>query len=132
MDVFDTIIIGAGQAGNPLSQALAKSGEQVALIEEQFVGGTCINVGCTPTKTMVAEIDRSRGLIKALVDPDSEHILGASVLGYHGGEVMAMLEIAMIGEVSCKKLRDGIFAHLTLAEGLNTLFSMTNFVALAS
>ena len=57
MDVFDTIIIGAGQAGNPLSQALAKSGEQVALIEEQFVGGTCINVGCTPTKTMVASAE---------------------------------------------------------------------------
>jgi len=57
MEVFDTIIIGAGQAGNPLSQALAKSGEQVALIEEQFVGGTCINVGCTPTKTMVASAE---------------------------------------------------------------------------
>jgi len=69
------------------------------------------------------EIDRSRGLIKALVDPESEQILGAAVLGYDGGEIMAMLEIAMIGEVSYKKLRDGIFAHPTLAEGLNTLFA---------
>ncbi len=57
MDVFDTIIIGAGQAGNPLSQALAKAGEKVALIEKQFVGGTCINVGCTPTKTMIASAE---------------------------------------------------------------------------
>lgn len=69
------------------------------------------------------EIDRPRGLIKALVDPDSEQILGAAVLGYDGGEIMAMLEIAMIGHVSYKKLRDGIFAHPTLAEGLNTLFA---------
>jgi len=65
------------------------------------------------------EIDRSRGLIKALVDPESD----AAVLGYDGGEIMAMLEIAMIGHVSYKKLRDGIFAHPTLAEGLNTLFA---------
>ena len=57
MDFFDTIIIGAGQAGNPLSQALAQSGERVALIEEKFVGGSCINVGCTPTKTMVASAE---------------------------------------------------------------------------
>ena len=69
------------------------------------------------------EIDRSRGLIKALVDPDSEQILGAAVLGYDGGEIMAMLEIAMMGKLSYKKLRDGIFAHPTLAEGLNTLFA---------
>ena len=69
------------------------------------------------------EIDHPRGLIKALVDPDSEQILGAAVLGYDGGEIMAMLEIAMIGHVSYKKLRDGIFAHPTLAEGLNTLFA---------
>jgi len=69
------------------------------------------------------EIDRSRGFIKALVAPDSEKIIGAAVLGYDGGEIIAMLEIAMIGEVSYKKLRDGIFAHPTLAEGFNTLFA---------
>jgi pyruvate/2-oxoglutarate dehydrogenase complex dihydrolipoamide dehydrogenase (E3) component len=44
-------------------------------------------------------------------------------LGYDGGEIMSMLEIAMMGELSYKKLRDGIFAHPTLAEGLNTLFA---------
>jgi pyruvate/2-oxoglutarate dehydrogenase complex dihydrolipoamide dehydrogenase (E3) component len=69
------------------------------------------------------EIDRPRGLIKALVDPDSEQILGAAVLGYDGGEIMAMLEIAMLGNLPFTKLRDGVFAHPTLAEGLNTLFA---------
>jgi len=69
------------------------------------------------------EIDRSRGLIKALVDPDSQQILGAAVLGIEGGEIMSMLEIAMMGNLPYTKLRDGIFAHPTLAEGLNTLFA---------
>jgi pyruvate/2-oxoglutarate dehydrogenase complex dihydrolipoamide dehydrogenase (E3) component len=51
---YDAIIIGSGQGGNPLSMALAKRGERVALIESNNLGGTCINTGCTPTKTMVA------------------------------------------------------------------------------
>src|ERR1700716_3730433 len=51
---YDAIIIGAGQAGGPLSTALARAGYKTALIEREHVGGTCINEGCTPTKTMVA------------------------------------------------------------------------------
>ncbi|KAK6379508.1 hypothetical protein LTS17_006426 [Exophiala oligosperma] len=51
---YDAIIIGSGQGGTPLSQALAKAGRRTALIESTHVGGTCINEGCTPTKTMVA------------------------------------------------------------------------------
>src|SRR5438067_2079948 len=51
---YDAIVIGAGQAGGPLSTALARAGWKTALIERIHVGGTCINEGCTPTKTMVA------------------------------------------------------------------------------
>lgn len=51
---YDAIVIGAGQAGGPLSTGLARAGHRTALIERAYVGGTCINVGCTPTKTMVA------------------------------------------------------------------------------
>ncbi|MGH8649522.1 MAG: FAD-dependent oxidoreductase, partial [Burkholderiales bacterium] len=51
---FDAIIIGSGQGGNPLAHKLADKGWNVALIEKQHLGGTCINEGCTPTKTMVA------------------------------------------------------------------------------
>ena len=54
MDCYDSIVIGSGQAGTPLSIELGASGRRVALVESQHVGGTCINVGCTPTKTMVA------------------------------------------------------------------------------
>src|SRR3989440_12120538 len=51
---YDAIVIGAGQAGGPLSTALAQAGWRTAIIERIHVGGTCINEGCTPTKTMVA------------------------------------------------------------------------------
>ncbi|HEX3472856.1 MAG TPA: mercuric reductase [Silvibacterium sp.] len=51
---FDAVVVGSGQGGNPLAKALAKAGKKTALIESKHVGGTCINEGCTPTKTMVA------------------------------------------------------------------------------
>lgn len=52
--VYDAIIIGSGQAGNPLAHKLADRGWQVAMIEKAHLGGSCINYGCTPTKTMLA------------------------------------------------------------------------------
>jgi pyruvate/2-oxoglutarate dehydrogenase complex dihydrolipoamide dehydrogenase (E3) component len=51
---FDAIVIGSGQGGNPMAYALADYGWTVALIEKTYLGGTCVNTGCTPTKTMVA------------------------------------------------------------------------------
>src|SRR5919109_1204946 len=54
MPHFDAIVIGSGQAGNPLSQKRADHGWTVALIEKEHLGGTCVNTGCTPTKTMIA------------------------------------------------------------------------------
>ncbi len=53
-DHYDALIIGAGQAGGPLATSLANAGRRTALVERAHVGGTCVNVGCTPTKTMVA------------------------------------------------------------------------------
>lgn len=51
---LDAIILGSGQGGNPLAVALARAGKKTAIIESKHVGGTCVNEGCTPTKTMVA------------------------------------------------------------------------------
>ena len=51
---YDAIVIGSGQGGNPLAYALAERGWSVALVEKAQLGGTCVNTGCTPTKTMVA------------------------------------------------------------------------------
>lgn len=69
------------------------------------------------------EVDESRGFMKAIVDADTEQILGAAILGLEGGEIMSMLEIAMMGKLSYTVLRDGVFAHPLLAESLNNLFS---------
>ena len=54
---YDAIVIGSGQGGTPLVQAFAKAGKTTALIERDQIGGTCINYGCTPTKTMVASAE---------------------------------------------------------------------------
>src|SRR5215471_10350150 len=51
---FDFLIIGGGQAGIPLAHGLAKAGNQVGLVEEKNLGGSCINFGCTPTKAAIA------------------------------------------------------------------------------
>jgi pyruvate/2-oxoglutarate dehydrogenase complex dihydrolipoamide dehydrogenase (E3) component len=69
------------------------------------------------------EMDESRGFMKAIVDADAKQILGCAILGIEGGELMAMLQIAMMGKVPYPVLREAIFAHPTLAEGLNTLFT---------
>lgn len=53
-DTYDAIVIGTGQAGPPLAARLTKAGMQVAIIERGLVGGTCINTGCIPTKTLIA------------------------------------------------------------------------------
>src|ERR1700709_1008183 len=51
---YDAIIVGAGQAGPPLAGRLTAAGQTVAVIERKLVGGTCVNYGCIPTKTLVA------------------------------------------------------------------------------
>jgi pyruvate/2-oxoglutarate dehydrogenase complex dihydrolipoamide dehydrogenase (E3) component len=51
---FDAVVVGAGQAGPSLAARLGASGRKVAVIERKFVGGTCVNTGCIPTKSMVA------------------------------------------------------------------------------
>jgi pyruvate/2-oxoglutarate dehydrogenase complex dihydrolipoamide dehydrogenase (E3) component len=68
------------------------------------------------------EVDESRGLMKAIVDAETEEILGATVLGIEGGEVMAVFQMAMMGGVKYGVLRHAVFAHPTLAESLNNLF----------
>jgi pyruvate/2-oxoglutarate dehydrogenase complex dihydrolipoamide dehydrogenase (E3) component len=68
------------------------------------------------------EVDEPRGLMKAIVDGETDQILGCAVLGIEGGEVMAMMQLAMMGRLPFTALRDGVFAHPSLAESLNNLF----------
>ncbi len=83
MEIFDVIIIGVGQAGNPLSTAFASAGKKTAIIEEKFVGGSCINYGCTPTKIMAASAERAQlaqenaelGILNADVSVDLQKVV---------------------------------------------------------
>ncbi|MGC9334400.1 MAG: mercuric reductase [Anaerolineae bacterium] len=68
------------------------------------------------------ETDETRGLMKAIVNAETDQILGAAILCVEGGEVMTVLQMAMMGGVPCTAVRDGVFAHPTLSESLNTLF----------
>ena len=69
-----------------------------------------------------AEVDETRGFMKALVDPASDQILGCAILGIEGGEMMSMIQIAMMGNLPYTTLQNAIFAHPTLAESLNNLW----------
>ncbi len=69
------------------------------------------------------EVDETRGFMKAIVDAGTNQILGAAVLGLEGGEIMSMLQLAMMGNLPFTKLRDAVLAHPTLAESLNNLFT---------
>jgi pyruvate/2-oxoglutarate dehydrogenase complex dihydrolipoamide dehydrogenase (E3) component len=69
------------------------------------------------------EVDEPRGLMKAVVDAETKQLLGAAVLGIEGGEVMSVLQTAMMGELPVTRLRDAPYAHPTLAESLNNLFA---------
>jgi len=70
------------------------------------------------------EMSESRGFMKVVIDADSEQILGCAILGIEGGEIMAMIQIAMMGKLPYTTLKDAIFAHPTLAESLNNLLNL--------
>ena len=65
VEQYDAIVIGAGQSGGPLTSALTANGLRTALIERSKVGGTCVNWGCTPTKTMIASADVAHAVDRA-------------------------------------------------------------------
>ena len=75
------------------------------------------------------EVDEPRGFLKAIVDAGTGQILGAAVLGLEGGEVMSMLQLAMMGKLPYTVLHDAVFSHPSLSESLNNLFLESNFVS---
>jgi pyruvate/2-oxoglutarate dehydrogenase complex dihydrolipoamide dehydrogenase (E3) component len=68
------------------------------------------------------EMSETRGFMKAIVDAKTQQILGCTILGVEGGEIMSMLQIAMMGKLPYPAIKEAIFAHPTLAESLNNLF----------
>ncbi len=92
--------------------------------QEARAQGRTIHVAKIPMTWVARALETAepRGFIKAIVDVESKQILGAAVLAVEGGEIMSMLEIAMMGKLPYTALEEGIFAHPAYSEGLNTLF----------
>jgi pyruvate/2-oxoglutarate dehydrogenase complex dihydrolipoamide dehydrogenase (E3) component len=88
--------------------------------------GRVIRVAKLPMSAVIRAIEtgETRGFMKAVIDSGSGQILGCAVLGSEGGEIMTMIQVAMLGKLTYTAIADAIFTHPLLAEGLNTLFAM--------
>src|SRR5581483_11142330 len=118
MDQCDAIVIGSGQAGTPLTHALAESGRKTILVESRHVGGTCINVGCTPTKTMVASA-RIANLAQRAAD-----------YGIHCGPVFVdMAQIRRRKQKVVDDFRSGQQRRLEDAKNVELVFGEGRFTA---
>ena len=113
---YDAIIIGTGQAGKPLAVALAEAGWKTAIIERKHVGGTCINVGCTPTKTMVASA-RVAYLARRGAD-----------YGVHTNSVRVnVAEVRQRKQAIVDSFRNGSQRHLQNTKNLELIFGDASF-----
>jgi len=118
---YDAIVIGSGQAGTPLSQALAAAGMRTALIEREHVGGTCINEGCTPTKTMVAS-----GRVAYLARRAADY-------GIHTGPIKVdMLRVRKRKREIVELFRGGSQRRIERAANLDLIFSHAEFAGPSS
>lgn len=114
---YDAIVIGTGQGGAPLSIALAKAGWKTAVIEREYIGGTCVNVGCTPTKTMY---NSARVAYLARRSED---------FGVHSNAVsVKMAEVRARKQGVVKSFRDGGLRGIEAAQGLDLFRGEASFM----
>jgi pyruvate/2-oxoglutarate dehydrogenase complex dihydrolipoamide dehydrogenase (E3) component len=103
---FDAIIVGAGQAGPSLAGRLTQAGQKVAMIERKLVGGTCVNYGCIPTKTLVASAHAAH-----LARRGAEYGVGTGEITVDMAKVKARKDKVMIGD------REGVESWLNGMDG---------------
>ena len=185
---FEILILGSGKGGKLLAWEMARSGRRTAVVERRYIGGSCPNINCLPSKNEIwsAKVaylvrhnlagtklstrdrlvpycmftepplarvgltegdarrqgvpvrvprlptsavlrtettDETPGFMKALVAGSDDRILGFAMIGAEAGEVMAVVQTAMLADLPYPKLRDAILAHPTMAEGLGSLFA---------
>ncbi|SSC12153.1 putative pyridine nucleotide-disulfide oxidoreductase YkgC [Mesotoga infera] len=114
---FDAIVIGSGQGGTPLALSLAEAGWKVALVERKAVGGTCVNEGCTPTKTMIASA-RIAHLVRRAGD-----------FGVHAGEISLDLErVVQRKRQVVKSFREGSKKRILDSQNLSLIEGSARFV----
>jgi pyruvate/2-oxoglutarate dehydrogenase complex dihydrolipoamide dehydrogenase (E3) component len=116
MKTYDAIVIGAGQAGTPLAKKLALAGKKTALIEKRYVGGTCVNDGCTPTKTWVASA-------KAAYMASQSKALGVNIKSYK----VNMVQIKKRKDDVVSLFRNGSQKGLEETKGLDLIFGEATF-----
>src|SRR5687768_10420916 len=113
---YDTLVLGAGQAGVPLARALAGSGRRTALVEREHIGGTCINEGCTPTKTMVAS-----GRVAYLARRAADYgVLTGSV-------TVDMVKVRQRKREIVDSFRNGSQSRIEKTAGVDLLFGAASF-----
>jgi pyruvate/2-oxoglutarate dehydrogenase complex dihydrolipoamide dehydrogenase (E3) component len=113
---YDAVIIGAGQAGVPLVTTLAKAGYRTAIVEREHVGGTCVNEGCYPSKTMIAS-----GRIAYLARRAADY-------GVHTGPVTVNLaEVRQRKRAIVERLCSGSEQYLAATVGLDLMFGQAHF-----
>jgi pyruvate/2-oxoglutarate dehydrogenase complex dihydrolipoamide dehydrogenase (E3) component len=116
MKTYDAIVIGSGQAGGPLAKKLALAGKKIAIIERRYVGGTCVNDGCTPTKTWVASA-------KAAYMASNSKELGITVKSYK----VDMVQIKKRKDDIVLKSRNGGQKGLEMTKGVDLIFGEASF-----
>ncbi|TGE07783.1 mercuric reductase [Hymenobacter fodinae] len=99
---YDALIIGSGQAGNPLATALAKAGRKVAIVEKYLLGGSCINYGCSPVKALLASAERVH------------QVATAQEYGVHSSNPQVDFKAIMARkDTIIQEMRDGVRKNLT-------------------
>ncbi|MBB5576082.1 FAD-containing oxidoreductase [Rhizobium paranaense] len=119
MRTFDAIIVGAGQAGPALAGRFAAAGMTVALIERKFVGGTCVNAGCMPTKTLVASA-RTAHVIRRSADYGIRR---------GGGMLTDMAAVERRAAAVTNNTRNSLTAWLTSTDGISLIRGHARFVS---
>lgn len=117
MKEYDCIVIGSGQAGTPLAKKLALAGKKTLLVEKRFIGGTCVNDGCTPTKTMVAS-----ARVAYLAGKCNE--MGVTIKGYK----VDMRQVKKHKDDIVLKSRNGGQAAVKKTKNLDLLFGDATFI----
>ncbi|QIX62329.1 mercuric reductase [Hymenobacter sp. BT18] len=113
----DALIIGSGQAGNPLATALARAGRKVVLVEKNLLGGSCINYGCSPVKAMLASAERVRQ-----VETAAEYGVQASAPRPDLRAIVARKDAII------QQMRDGVRRNLTKEQsGITVLHGHATF-----
>jgi len=113
---FDAIIVGAGQAGPPLAGRLTEAGQTVAVIERKLVGGTCVNSGCIPTKTLVASAYAAH-----LARRGAEYGIGTGDISVEMSAVKARKDKIVVGD------REGVESWITGMKGATLIRGHARF-----